>query len=103
MAKLCTIRSTITSCAKIIATKSKPHSSSSTSTFTLTSKFINSPFLSSPIQSAFSTSRLASAVVSIVESQKPLHSAIASARLNSILALDSTCWSSLSIAFAVPR
>ncbi|KAL9238206.1 hypothetical protein vseg_012666 [Gypsophila vaccaria] len=90
MAKFSTIRSTLTSCSKIIATNSKHNSSSN----------LKSLLIKSPIQSSF---RLASALVSAVESQKPLHSAIASARLNSILALDSTCWSSLSIAFAVPR
>ncbi|XP_074313390.1 uncharacterized protein LOC141648560 isoform X2 [Silene latifolia] len=97
------IRSVLTSGANIIIfTNSKP-CSSSFSTLSVTSKLIASPFSSSQTRSMFSASRLASAMVSVVESQKPLHSAIASARLNSILAMDSTCWSSLAQAFAVPR
>ncbi|XP_027354192.1 uncharacterized protein LOC113864547 [Abrus precatorius] len=43
------------------------------------------------------------AVVRSVESLMPLHSAIANARLTSNIAVDSTCWSSLSRDFAVPR
>ncbi|BFG41531.1 hypothetical protein CerSpe_278020 [Prunus speciosa] len=38
-----------------------------------------------------------------MESMMPLHSAIASARLKSNIAVDSTCWSCLSQEAAVPR
>ncbi|XP_043708494.1 protein NONRESPONDING TO OXYLIPINS 2, mitochondrial-like isoform X2 [Telopea speciosissima] len=38
-----------------------------------------------------------------LESLMPLHSATASTRLVSIIAVDSSCWSWLSQAFAVPR
>ncbi|KAM7479302.1 hypothetical protein LguiA_027515 [Lonicera macranthoides] len=46
--------------------------------------------------------RIAS-VLGSIESMMPLHSAIASARLKSRIAVDSTCWSWLSQDFAVPR
>lgn len=44
--------------------------------------------------------RLAS-MLGMVESQRPLHSAIASARLTSILAVDTTSWSSLSQGYSL--
>ncbi|XP_058190655.1 protein NONRESPONDING TO OXYLIPINS 2, mitochondrial isoform X4 [Rhododendron vialii] len=59
-----------------------------------------SPFSSSTRSSA--ASRIA-AVLGSVESMMPLHSVIASARLRSSIAVDSTCWSLLSQGFAVPR
>ncbi|KAL5715250.1 hypothetical protein ACHQM5_017095 [Ranunculus cassubicifolius] len=49
-----------------------------------------------------STSRIAMAL-GCMESLMPLHSAIASARLKSIIAADTSCWSFLSQDFAVPR
>ncbi|XP_058190653.1 protein NONRESPONDING TO OXYLIPINS 2, mitochondrial isoform X2 [Rhododendron vialii] len=52
-----------------------------------------SPFSSSTRSSA--ASRIA-AVLGSVESMMPLHSVIASARLRSSIAVDSTCWSLLS-------
>ncbi|CAA2998981.1 Hypothetical predicted protein [Olea europaea subsp. europaea] len=48
------------------------------------------------------TSRILSAVGSL-ESKLPLHSVIASARLKSNIAFDSSCWSLLSQDFAIPR
>ncbi|KAA8536106.1 hypothetical protein F0562_028584 [Nyssa sinensis] len=48
------------------------------------------------------SSRIAS-VLGSVGSMMPLHSAIASARLKSSIAMDSTCWSWLSQDFAIPR
>ncbi|GAB2222542.1 hypothetical protein Droror1_Dr00016660 [Drosera rotundifolia] len=46
---------------------------------------------------ASSASRLASAALGVfVETEKPLHSAIASSRLRSNIAFHSTCWSWLS-------
>ncbi|GAB4837912.1 hypothetical protein Ancab_027438 [Ancistrocladus abbreviatus] len=61
-----------------------------------------SPLCSSSTRALSYASRLAS-MLGTVESQKPLHTAIASARLKSIIAVDSTCWSWLSQDFAVPR
>ncbi|KAH7832911.1 hypothetical protein Vadar_001261 [Vaccinium darrowii] len=59
-----------------------------------------SPF--SPSTRASAASRMA-AVLGSVESMMPLHSVIASVRLRSSIAVDSTCWSLLSQDFAVPR
>uniref|UniRef100_A0A803LP57 Protein NUCLEAR FUSION DEFECTIVE 6, chloroplastic/mitochondrial-like n=1 Tax=Chenopodium quinoa TaxID=63459 RepID=A0A803LP57_CHEQI len=82
------IRSAMASGARLMAVRSKP------SSFSLTPKqLLASSSSNRPISSA---SRLAS-MLGMVESQKPLHSAIASARLTSILALDSSCWSCLSL------
>ncbi|XP_010263535.1 PREDICTED: uncharacterized protein LOC104601773 isoform X1 [Nelumbo nucifera] len=73
---------------------------------TLTSKVVtprtsmSSPF--TPItRSPGCASRLVMALGS-VESLMPLHSAIASARLKSIIAVDSSCWSWLSQGLALP-
>ncbi|KMT00447.1 hypothetical protein BVRB_9g217490 isoform A [Beta vulgaris subsp. vulgaris] len=96
MATLVT-RSAMASGARFLAVRSRP-----TLSVTVTSKHISSPFSSSSNKTIFSATRLAS-MLGMVESQKPLHSAIASARLTSILALDSSCWSCLSLDFAVPR
>ncbi|XP_058190652.1 protein NONRESPONDING TO OXYLIPINS 2, mitochondrial isoform X1 [Rhododendron vialii] len=57
-----------------------------------------SPFSSSTRSSA--ASRIA-AVLGSVESMMPLHSVIASARLRSSIAVDSTCWSLLSQVFRI--
>ncbi|KAL7206713.1 hypothetical protein ACSBR2_019427 [Camellia fascicularis] len=54
-----------------------------------------SPFSSSSRPNPFSASRAVS-MLAIVESMMPLHSAIASARLRSNIAVDSSCWSLLS-------
>ncbi|KAF6166654.1 hypothetical protein GIB67_005516 [Kingdonia uniflora] len=55
-----------------------------------------------PTRTSPCISRIAKALGG-AESLMPLHSAIASARLISIIAADSSCWSSLSQDFAVPR
>ncbi|KAF5951650.1 hypothetical protein HYC85_009594 [Camellia sinensis] len=60
-----------------------------------------SPFSSSSRPIPFSASRVVSMLAS-VESMMPLHSAIASARLKSNIAVDSSCWSLLSEGFAIP-
>ncbi|RVX12089.1 hypothetical protein CK203_010661 [Vitis vinifera] len=67
---------------------------------TLSSKPLASPFSSStrPMPCA---SRILSALGS-VESLMPLHSAVASARLKSFIAVDSTSWSWLSQGRALP-
>ncbi|XP_052199196.1 protein NONRESPONDING TO OXYLIPINS 2, mitochondrial isoform X2 [Diospyros lotus] len=62
----------------------------------------SSPFSSSTRTSPSAALRIA-AVLGSVETMMPLHSAIASARLRSSIAVDSTCWSWLSQDFAVPR
>ncbi|CAL5329093.1 unnamed protein product [Camellia sinensis] len=62
---------------------------------------IPSPFSSSSRPIPFSASRVVSMLAS-VESMMPLHSAIASARLRSNIAVDSSCWSLLSEGFAIP-
>ncbi|XP_031384185.1 uncharacterized protein LOC116198025 [Punica granatum] len=61
-----------------------------------------SPPLSPTARHACSASRAVSALGG-VESLMPLHSTIASARLISNIAVDSSCWSWLSLDFAVPR
>ncbi|XP_027160425.1 uncharacterized protein LOC113761568 isoform X2 [Coffea eugenioides] len=60
------------------------------------------PFSSSTSPLPRAASRVVAAMGS-VESMMPLHSAIASARLRSSIAFDSSCWSFLSQDFAVPR
>ncbi|KAL1833778.1 hypothetical protein ACET3Z_003429 [Daucus carota] len=64
---------------------------------TLTPKSFPTP--SSP--TSYTPLRFASVLAS-VESLMPLHSAIASARLTSKIALHSSCWSCLSQGFATP-
>ncbi|CAM8945081.1 unnamed protein product [Rhodiola kirilowii] len=64
------------------------------------SKSIPSPF-SSSTRSVLGASRVVSAIGS-VESMMPLHSAIANARLKSIIAVDSSCWSWMSQGLALP-
>ncbi|XP_057550862.1 uncharacterized protein LOC130828853 isoform X2 [Amaranthus tricolor] len=91
------LRSAMAAGARFTAVQSR-----SSSSVVITSKLISSPFSSSTNRAISSASRLAS-MLGMVESQKPLHSAIASARLTSVLALDSSCWSCLSQDFAVPR
>nr|DAD41282.1 TPA_asm: hypothetical protein HUJ06_015605 [Nelumbo nucifera] len=61
---------------------------------------IPAPF-SSVSRTPASASRMVMALGS-VESLMPLHSAIASARLKSIIAVDSSCWSWLSQGLALP-
>nr|XP_043626596.1 protein NONRESPONDING TO OXYLIPINS 2, mitochondrial isoform X3 [Erigeron canadensis] len=86
-------RSAIGSISRTISSKSNPISRT-----LLTPKSTPiSPFSSS--SSTRSLPRAASRVVAAlgsVESMLPLHSAIASARLKSSIAVDSTCWSWLS-------
>ncbi|XP_048317706.1 protein NONRESPONDING TO OXYLIPINS 2, mitochondrial isoform X1 [Ziziphus jujuba] len=62
---------------------------------TVTPKSIPSPFSSSTTRAIPRASRIVT-VLGSVESLMPLHSAIASARLKSSIAMDSTCWSCLS-------
>ncbi|KAG4209378.1 hypothetical protein ERO13_A03G194400v2 [Gossypium hirsutum] len=69
---------------------------------TLTPKPISSPFSSPSTRTLPCASRIVSALGG-VESMMPLHSAIASARLQSNIAVDSSFWSWLSQDFAVPR
>ncbi|BFG41529.1 hypothetical protein CerSpe_278050 [Prunus speciosa] len=67
---------------------------------------LNPAAMSSPFASATRTIPCATRFVSLLgsmESMMPLHSAIASARLKSNIAVDSTCWSCLSQEAAVPR
>ncbi|XP_039035240.1 uncharacterized protein LOC120171629 isoform X2 [Hibiscus syriacus] len=68
----------------------------------LTPKSISIPFSSPSTRALPCASRILS-VLGGVESMIPLHSAIASARLQSSIAVDSSCWSWLSQDFAVPR
>ncbi|XP_039068562.1 protein NONRESPONDING TO OXYLIPINS 2, mitochondrial-like isoform X1 [Hibiscus syriacus] len=68
----------------------------------LTPKSISPPF-SSPSKRALPCASRILSVLGGVESMIPLHSAIASARLQSSIAVDSSCWSWLSQDFAVPR
>ncbi|XP_051147461.1 uncharacterized protein LOC127262696 [Andrographis paniculata] len=63
---------------------------------------IASAFPSSYSKCPVTTSRFACVVISL-ETMLPLHSAIASSRLKSNIAMDTTCWSWLSRDFAVPR
>ncbi|XP_041013189.1 protein NONRESPONDING TO OXYLIPINS 2, mitochondrial isoform X2 [Juglans microcarpa x Juglans regia] len=63
-------------------------------------KAIPSPAVSSSTRAVPRASRIVS-VLGGVESMMPLHSAIASARLKAILAVDSSCWSCLSQVTAV--
>ncbi|KAI3674459.1 hypothetical protein L2E82_52284 [Cichorium intybus] len=60
------------------------------------------PFISSTRTVPRAASRILGAL-GTVESMMPLHSAIASARLRSSLAVDSTYWSWLSQDFGLPR
>ncbi|KVH93248.1 uncharacterized protein LOC112516587 isoform X2 [Cynara cardunculus var. scolymus] len=70
---------------------------------TLTPKSLPvSPFHSSTRTVSRAASRILGAL-GTVESMMPLHSAIASARLRSSIAVDSTCWSWLSQDFGLPR
>ncbi|XP_021286849.1 protein NUCLEAR FUSION DEFECTIVE 6, chloroplastic/mitochondrial isoform X1 [Herrania umbratica] len=67
----------------------------------LTPKPMSSPFSSPSTRSLPCASRILS-VLGGVESMMPLHSAIASARLQSSIAIDSSCWSWLSQAPCCP-
>ncbi|XP_022136047.1 protein NUCLEAR FUSION DEFECTIVE 6, chloroplastic/mitochondrial [Momordica charantia] len=71
-------------------------------TRTLTPKTLNPmPVSSSSSRGVPSVSRIVSSLAT-VESLMPLHSAVASARLKSKIAVDSHCWSWLSEGFATP-
>ncbi|XP_071691795.1 uncharacterized protein [Rutidosis leptorrhynchoides] len=90
-------RSAIISGARTITSKSGLISR------TLTPKSVPiSSFQSSTKSLHRSASRVVAALAS-VESMMPLHSAIASARLTSSIAVDSSCWSWLSQDFGLPR
>ncbi|XP_057965720.1 protein NONRESPONDING TO OXYLIPINS 2, mitochondrial isoform X2 [Malania oleifera] len=94
MASFC--RAALLSRARSVTSRSRtllPNSTSAKPTPSLLS--------SSPVPTPCA-SRVLSALGS-VESLMPLHSAIASARLKSSIAADSSCWSWLSQDFAVPR
>ncbi|GMN37393.1 hypothetical protein TIFTF001_006773 [Ficus carica] len=94
MASFC--RSALMAGSRSIAARSK----------VLSPKSLNStPIFSSPFSSASGTIPRASRIISAlgsVESLMPLHSAIASARLKSNIAVDSTYWSCLSQGLASP-
>ncbi|WOG84710.1 hypothetical protein DCAR_0103894 [Daucus carota subsp. sativus] len=79
--------------SKTLTPKSFPTPSASTS-FTPLRYFYSSYVLYSTL--------LFASVLASVESLMPLHSAIASARLTSKIALHSSCWSCLSQGFATP-
>uniref|UniRef100_A0A2N9GCK2 Protein NUCLEAR FUSION DEFECTIVE 6, chloroplastic/mitochondrial-like n=1 Tax=Fagus sylvatica TaxID=28930 RepID=A0A2N9GCK2_FAGSY len=68
---------------------------------TLTPKSLSPKSLPSFTRSIPRASRVVS-VLGSVESMMPLHSAIASARLKSSIAVDSSCWSWLSQGLATP-
>ncbi|PON57876.1 envelope glycoprotein [Parasponia andersonii] len=71
----------------------------------LSPKSLNSTPIASPFSSTSETIPRASRIISAlgsVESLMPLHSAIASARLKSNIAVDTTCWSCLSQGLASP-
>ncbi|KAF8046612.1 hypothetical protein N665_3588s0004 [Sinapis alba] len=95
MASLC--RSALMSGSRKLVSRSR----------TVTQKYLNlkptvtsAPF-ASVSQSIPRASRVLSALGS-VETMIPLHSAVASARLRSSIAADSSCWSMLSEGFATP-
>ncbi|XP_075639997.1 uncharacterized protein LOC142611755 isoform X3 [Castanea sativa] len=93
-----TSRSSLASCSKTLTPKSLIPKANIPSTPASAS--------ASAFSSSSTTIPRASRVVSVlgsVESMMPLHSAIASARLKSNIAIDSSCWSWLSQDFAVPR
>ncbi|KAL5788577.1 hypothetical protein ACOSP7_005526 [Xanthoceras sorbifolium] len=94
MASFC--RSAIAAGSRSVAAQAK-----TTAHKTINAKSVISA-LSSPTRSIPRASRFV-VVLGSVESLMPLHSAIASARLKSSIAVDSTCWSWLSQDFAVPR
>ncbi|KAG2244540.1 hypothetical protein Bca52824_093627 [Brassica carinata] len=98
MASLC--RSALMSGSRNLVSRSR----------TVTQKYLNlkptttttsAPFASVSQQSIPRASRVLSALGS-VETMIPLHSAVASARLRSNIAADSSCWSMLSEGFATP-
>ncbi|KAJ1257071.1 hypothetical protein BS78_K221100 [Paspalum vaginatum] len=63
------------------------------------------PSLASPSAAARSSRTLrrsAVAASAVLETLMPLHSAVAAARLRSCIAVDSSCWSSLSQGYALP-
>ncbi|XP_004289683.1 PREDICTED: uncharacterized protein LOC101301730 isoform X4 [Fragaria vesca subsp. vesca] len=97
MASLC--RSALMAGSRSISSRSRTLTQSSLNA--LNPKPMSSPFASStkPMSSA---TRFVS-VLGSLESMMPLHSAVASARLKSNIAFDSTCWSCLSQDVAVPR
>ncbi|XP_022933658.1 protein NUCLEAR FUSION DEFECTIVE 6, chloroplastic/mitochondrial-like [Cucurbita moschata] len=70
-------------------------------TRTLVRKTLNPMPGSSSSRGLTSVSRIVSSLAT-VESLMPLHSAVASARLKSKIAVDSHCWSWLSEGFATP-
>ncbi|XP_022725301.1 protein NUCLEAR FUSION DEFECTIVE 6, chloroplastic/mitochondrial-like isoform X5 [Durio zibethinus] len=88
MASFC--RSAIMVGSRSLASRSKTLNLKS-----LTPKPISSPFSSPSTRALPCASRIVS-VLGGVESMIPLHSAIASARLQSSIAVDSSCWSWLS-------
>ncbi|XP_062184809.1 protein NONRESPONDING TO OXYLIPINS 2, mitochondrial-like isoform X1 [Phragmites australis] len=56
----------------------------------------------SPARAARILRRSAAAASAGLETLMPLHSAVAAARLRSCIAVDSSCWSSLSQGYALP-
>ncbi|XP_038887804.1 protein NUCLEAR FUSION DEFECTIVE 6, mitochondrial [Benincasa hispida] len=70
-------------------------------TRTLAHKTLNPLLVSSSSRGFSSVSRIVSSLAT-VESLMPLHSAVASARLKSKIAVDSHCWCWLSEGFVTP-
>ncbi|WCJ33893.1 Protein NONRESPONDING TO OXYLIPINS 2 mitochondrial [Euphorbia peplus] len=89
MASLC--RSALMAGTRSLAARSR----------TVTIKSLLAESSSSSTRSIHSASRVLS-VLGSVDSLLPLHSATANARLRSCIAVDSSCWSSLSQGFATP-
>ncbi|KAK9942476.1 hypothetical protein M0R45_008140 [Rubus argutus] len=96
MASFC--RSALMAGSRSISARSRTLSQSSLNA--LNPKATSSPFASSA-KAIPSATRFVS-VLGSLESMMPLHSAIASARLKSNIAFDSTCWSCLSQGLASP-
>ncbi|OAY25517.1 protein NONRESPONDING TO OXYLIPINS 2, mitochondrial isoform X2 [Manihot esculenta] len=88
--------------AIVTGTRSMAARSRTLSQKALNAKSASSPF-STPSTRAIPNSSRVLSIFGSVESLMPLHSAIANARLKSSIAVDSSCWSSLSQDFAVPR
>ncbi|XP_030450232.2 protein NONRESPONDING TO OXYLIPINS 2, mitochondrial isoform X3 [Syzygium oleosum] len=90
-------------CGQALTMSSRSIASKSVSSL---QKSVNARRVSALLRSTTRSTPCFPRVVSVlggVESLMPLHSAIASARLKSNIAVDTRCWSWLSQDFAVPR
>ncbi|KAJ7978367.1 protein NUCLEAR FUSION DEFECTIVE 6, chloroplastic/mitochondrial-like [Quillaja saponaria] len=94
MASAC--RSALMASSRSLATRSRALTQKSLNPTSFTSMFSSSSSKAIP-----RASRILS-VLGSVESMMPLHSAIASARLTSSIAVDSSCWSLLSQGLPMP-